>query len=255
MELTFGEKIKESRKAQRLTQKQLADAIGAKHNSVSDWENDKNKPDPDTIELLCGVLKITPNYLLKTSEDDFSPSEKLIIKKYRFISTHSPDGASVVDTVLNREYSIAEKLKTQKDTKAGTTSPSTTAEIAPMRFLSYYQRMASAGSGEFLFPDIPTEVIAVPDTPLSRRADFVIGVNGRSMENTFFDGDKVLVEKTQDVPIGKIGIFVRGTECFIKEVGEDRLISHNEDKKQYPDIIPDERRIDTIGIVLGKVGN
>ena len=65
MELTFGEKIRDARKSQNLTQRQLAEIIGAKHNSVSDWENDKNKPDPDTIELLCGVLKITPNYLLK----------------------------------------------------------------------------------------------------------------------------------------------------------------------------------------------
>ncbi len=39
---------------------------------------------------------------------------------------------------------------------------------------------------------------------------------------------------------------------FIKETGENRLISHNVDKEQYPDIIPDERKIDTIGIVLGK---
>lgn len=101
MELTFGEKIKESRKAQKLTQKQLADAIGAKHNSVSDWENDKNKPDPDTIELLCGALKITPNYLLKTSEDDFSPKEKLIIKKYRDLDVH---GKKMVDFTLNEEW-------------------------------------------------------------------------------------------------------------------------------------------------------
>lgn len=115
--------------------------------------------------------------------------------------------------------------------------------------------MASAGKGEFLFPDIPTEVIPVPDTPLSRRADFVIGVSGRSMEDTFFDGDNVLVEKADEVPIGKIGIFVRGNECFIKEAGQNRLISHNEDKGRYPDIVPDERGIDTIGIVLGKVGD
>lgn len=75
------------------------------------------------------------------------------------------------------------------------------------------------------------------------------------MEDTFFDGDKVLVEKAQDVPIGKIGIFIRGDECFIKEAGAGRLISHNKDKQRYPDIIPDERGIDTIGIVLGKVGD
>lgn len=125
----------------------------------------------------------------------------------------------------------------------------------PMRFLAYYQKMASAGSGEFLFSDIPTDVIAVPDTPLSRRADFVIGVSGRSMEDTFLDGDRVLVRKTHEVSAGEIGIFVRGEECFIKEAGENRLISHNKDKKQYPDIVPDERGIEAVGLVLGRVGD
>ena len=76
MALTFGNKIKSARKEKGLTQKQLAAKIGAAHNSVSDWENDKNKPDPDTIELICGVLDITPNYLLASSLDGFSPSEK-----------------------------------------------------------------------------------------------------------------------------------------------------------------------------------
>ena len=98
-------------------------------------------------------------------------------------------------------------------------------------------------------------MIAVPDTTLSRRVDFVIGVNGRSVEDTYFDGDKVPVEKTQDVPVGKIGIFIRGSECFIKEAGKDKLISRNESKERNPDIIPDKRKINTIGIVLGKVDN
>ena len=194
-----------------------------------------------------------PNYG-KSSGFKVEYNEMEYIKKYRFITKHSPDGISVIDTVLDREYSIAKTLKEQKSDLETKTS-SVTAEIIPMRFLSYYQRMASAGKGEFLFPDIPTEVIPVPDTPLSRRADFVIGVSGRSMEDTFFDGDKVLVEKADEVPIGKIGIFIRGNECFIKEAGQNRLISHNGDKEQYPDIVPDERGIDAIGIVLGKVGD
>lgn len=97
-------------------------------------------------------------------------------------------------------------------------------------------------------------MIAVPDTTLSRRVDFVSGVNGRSVEDTYFDGDKVPVEKTPEVPVGKIGIFIRGSECFIKEDGKDKLISRNEGKERNPDTIPDERKINPIGIVLGKVG-
>lgn len=68
--MTFGEKIKQARMAKKLTQKQLAEKINAKHNSISDWEKDKCKPDMDTIELLCGVLEVTPAYLMGSKSDD-----------------------------------------------------------------------------------------------------------------------------------------------------------------------------------------
>lgn len=263
----IGKILKESRISSGISVKEISDLLvnkgyKASESTIYSWENENSQPTPGAFLVMCdayGIKNILTTFGYNGYKEDGSIQLNMkeidIIEKYRFISVHSPDGASVFDTVLDREYSIAEKLKEQEDAKDRTASSSTTAEVIPMRFLSYYQRMASAGSGEFLFPDIPTEVIAVPDTPLSRRADFVIGVNGRSMEDTYFDGDKVLVEKTQDVPVGKIGIFIRGSECFIKEAGEERLISHNIDKEQYPDIIPDERRIDAIGIVLGKVGD
>lgn len=85
--MTFGEKIKQARKAKNMTQKELAALINAKHNSVSNWENDQNKPDPDTIELLCGVLDLTPNDLLKPTEkgnntvkfEEYNPTHKIPI--------------------------------------------------------------------------------------------------------------------------------------------------------------------------------
>lgn len=107
MELTFGEKIREARKAKKYTQKQLADKIGAKHNSISDWENNKNRPDPDTIELLCEVLDISPNYLLARSENEFSPAEKLIIKQYRDLDNH---GQKMVNAILEKELSRTKQI-------------------------------------------------------------------------------------------------------------------------------------------------
>lgn len=83
--MTFGEKIKQARKAKKMTQKELAMLINAKHNSVSNWENDQNKPDPDTIELLCGALGLTPNDLLGSKESnvvpfsDYHPTHKIPI--------------------------------------------------------------------------------------------------------------------------------------------------------------------------------
>jgi transcriptional regulator with XRE-family HTH domain len=63
MSSTFGERIRLARKAKGMTQKSLAETIEVKANSISDWENNKCKPDVDTHELLMGVLDIDSNYL------------------------------------------------------------------------------------------------------------------------------------------------------------------------------------------------
>ena len=55
--------------------------------------------------------------------------------------------------------------------------------------------------------------------------------------------------RSTDLIVGDIGIFLKGSDCYIKELGEDRLISRN---KSYTDIYPDEE-IRRIGKVLGKV--
>ena len=108
---TFGERLRDARKAKNITQKQLADKIGAKHNSVSNWENDQNRPDTDIIELICGVLDIEPNYLLtmesitKRNIEGKSPeldqSYRILIHKYKSLDDK---GKYTVDAVLEAEY-------------------------------------------------------------------------------------------------------------------------------------------------------
>ncbi len=49
--------------------------IHAAHNSISNWENDQNHPDPDTIQNLCWALDVTPNYFF-LSETDHSDADK-----------------------------------------------------------------------------------------------------------------------------------------------------------------------------------
>jgi transcriptional regulator with XRE-family HTH domain len=71
--MTFGEKIRNARISKHYTQKQLAELINAKHNSISDWEKDKSKPDMDTVELICGVLDLSPSYLVGSKPSAPSP--------------------------------------------------------------------------------------------------------------------------------------------------------------------------------------
>lgn len=60
--MTFGERLRCARKEKQLTQKELAAKINAAHNSISNWENNQNMPDPETIQNLCWALDVQPNY-------------------------------------------------------------------------------------------------------------------------------------------------------------------------------------------------
>ena len=64
----FGENLKKLRKRSGLTQRQLAEKIGAKHNSISNWETGQNEPDTETIQKLCACLSVTANDLLGSEQ-------------------------------------------------------------------------------------------------------------------------------------------------------------------------------------------
>lgn len=75
--MTFGEKLRAARKEKKLTQKELAQKIDAAHNSISNWENDQNSPDPETIQHLCWALEVQPNYFFM--DDSVIPQADNII--------------------------------------------------------------------------------------------------------------------------------------------------------------------------------
>ncbi len=80
-------------------------------------------------------------------------------------------------------------------------------------------------------------------------ADFIIGVSGESMEPDYHNGEKLYVRKVEYLRNGDVGIFTIGNECFLKELGEDGLISRN---KNYDDI-PGDVKVRLIGKIIGKV--
>lgn len=239
--MTFGEKLKAARMQAGLKQAELAKQLGTTGNTISNWENNVSKPDLDMLSYICGVLHVTASYFLQATlpEDGISIPELNIVKKYRALDDI---GRQHVDTVLTWETErvFHQTIRIENEVRE---------DEVPIYILNYYQRLASAGSGEYLFDNIPTDTIEVPITPISEQADFVIGVNGRSMEPTYCDGDKVYVKIADEIPIGSIGVFTRGNECFIKELGANCLHSHN---KEYEDI-PANDDIRLVGEVLGKL--
>jgi len=195
-----------------------------------------------------------PNYG-KSSGFKVEYNEMEHIKKYRFLTEHSPVGASVVDAVLDREHVIAQKLK-EKDTRIAEleTSSATIIELPTQsgtRHLAEYFHDASAGGGIFILGNEAASKIAVSDSDWDERTDYVIRVNGDSMEPDYMDGDNVMVSQRVELDHGDIGIFVVNGRAYIKEYGETELISRNPNFSNIA--IHESDNIVCMGKVLGKL--
>ena len=98
----IGEKIREARMAQGLTQVQLAKLTGEKTGTViNNWESGTSRPSIDKIPRLCQALQITPDALFNISGEYPSIGEMAMIRKYRVLDTF---GKNAVDSVLDIEH-------------------------------------------------------------------------------------------------------------------------------------------------------
>ncbi len=64
MKNTLGSRIKELRKNRDLTQQQLAKLLGISASSVGMYEQDRRKPDNETLLKLCNVFDTSADYIL-----------------------------------------------------------------------------------------------------------------------------------------------------------------------------------------------
>ncbi|MGX7074494.1 helix-turn-helix domain-containing protein [Falseniella ignava] len=60
----FGDNIKRLRKNKGLKQQEIAELLGVKRNTYSDWENGKTEPNFEKLFLLAEYLETTTDYLL-----------------------------------------------------------------------------------------------------------------------------------------------------------------------------------------------
>jgi CI-like repressor, S. pneumoniae bacteriophage EJ-1 len=243
--LSIGSRIKERRSELKLSRNDLAYAIGVSPSAIANYENEISVPKIELMYKIFSVLKCDANYLYQddmTSTTKGSVMEEPLLNKYRQLDEH---GKELVSLVIDKEYERIEISKKQKNKNTSLIQENISNYEIPLCQYPYILGGASAGLTSFL-TDIEIESIKAP---ICEGADFIISVSGDSMEPSYYDGEKVYVQKTPELNLGDIGIFSRGNELFIKEYGEDGLISHNPKYK----MIKGTEDIQTVGRVIGKV--
>lgn len=233
--MAFKDRLKEARLGKGFTQEQVAEKIGVAKSTFTGYEKGNSEPNMFTISQIMSVLKVDANFLWQDEMDELGGNpmhvkynEMKLVEKYRDLDDF---GRETVDLVLARELTRTKSLTQKDDLIQQLRNVSVPAAV---RYIHYYQRLASAGTGQLVFDNLPVDLLEIPDIPEYRKAKYAIGVNGRSMEPEYKDGDIVLVAPDIEVSVGDIGIFIDRSDAYIKKLGKDELISLNPECRNVP---------------------
>lgn len=213
-------------------------------------------PALETMRSLVYAMGYTLDDLsegLKVGEE-FNKVEKAHIQKYRLLSSNWKEAVDNVLDIGYREYEERQAARKEKIEQAATDlreqrgkmEAGELLEVETLCFMVpwFFQPMG-AGPGETAGSEAPEDLRLTKAPP--RGTSFVARVHGVSMEPTYHDGDLVFVHSAEEIQVGRIGAFFMDGQQWIKELGDEELISHNPDYNP----IPMREDIRCQGLVLG----
>ena len=231
----FGDVIKQARQRKRLTQKEFSNKIGVTRHAIMNWEANNSKPDHAYIPRVCSVLGISLEDLYQV-KPAYTSFERKLIHQVRYLKpTSQRIVLKMVNAILDEELAAHDEML-----------------VNSYRILDNRDGALAAGtasSGVSIIEDQPTPIF-VQINDMTKHADAVITVRGRSMEPKYHPGDKVCFEYTNVSNVGDdIAVWWAG-DTFIKRMADDgTLYSLN---KEYPFIYDgDGTDIQILGRVLG----
>ncbi len=206
--------IRKYLKQANMTQKQLAELIGIKQSTLSDYLNLRSNPSHGVIQKIADVFDI-----VKSDIDTTYKENNDITSIYNQLTP--PRQKRVLDFAT-------EQLDEQNNKVLHINSNNIVSEEVAV------YGYASAGTGETLIDGVEFKTQYNGHIP---NHDFALQVNGDSMEPMFEDKEIIFIDKTKQINSGQIGIFVIDGEAYLKKVFISdkgiRLVSLN---SKYPDL-------------------
>lgn len=273
--MDYINRIKKLKSEKKITNDKLSELTGIPLGTLSKiLAGISDSPKLSNMVLIAEALGCSLDYIVSgtpenTNNYTLSADEIAFIEDYRQLDTHGRELLSLIaQKELDRVGMLSEpaaKVARVAREKKPSVAPVRTAKILPTPAIdtaktasSEFGRMTvllydlpvSAGPGVYLDDSIAEE-ISIPSNEKTSSTDFALRISGNSMEPKYHDGDIVLVEDTDSVEIGELGIFVLDGNGYFKKFGGDRLISLNE---EYGDILlRDYAEAVCCGRVIGKL--
>lgn len=105
MNMSFGAKLKSLRKQRGITQTQIADELGIRQNTYSDYENDKTQPSIESIVRICKILDVPADILFYEDSNEDSSSISNAVSQYL------QDRNRLINKIKKHHESATEELK------------------------------------------------------------------------------------------------------------------------------------------------
>ena len=217
--MNWLDSIKKIKKEKNLTNEALSELSGISLGTLNKLLSGATEdPKLSTLMSLKDAFGVSFDKLLGS---DGSGIDAETAGKY---SSLDRAGRETVDYIINKEYARVAREREQKPYAL---------ENPQIRRIKLFDTAASAGTGTYL-SDSSASDISVYSNPITDAADFAVRVSGDSMMPKYHNGDILLVEQTDRINEGELGIFTVDGEAFFKKYGGDRLVSLN---PEYKDIL------------------
>lgn len=221
--------ITKFRKEKGITQKDLAEQIGIRPSTLSDYINLRSAPSFGIIQKLADFFEINKSDIDTTfKETDTTTSTTL--QAIQSVSERLSESRRVI--VLD---TAQKQLDEQKREERELSEP---VYLYDVNLVSETAAASGFGYG-FGYDDSDRETVQVDEKP--PRHDIATRVSGDSMEPDYHDGDILyLVDKGLTTYNGELAVIAYGDRSYFKKIytekGHIRLVSLND---KYEDIILD----------------